>query len=331
MQALRAQEMESLWRENRGLAAADHAAGRTAARARPTHLKLELTNFCNLECPMCPHPQMRREVGYMDPALFRRVIDQALPELEFVYLHHLGESLFHPRIGELVRHVRDRGVPSGLSTNATFLDQRRARALVDNGLDFLVVSLDAATAHTYAQMRTGGDFASTVANVRELLALRTHTIVSVQLIVTDWNRDEARRFAAEWRDSGAHVMLKEPRDWAGLVRVPGCAQKSPQGRCALPWTELTVLWDGAVVPCANFWERDFTVGDLSRQSLDEVWNGPAMRALRDSHAAGTLDEIPVCRGCARVPLDAGFVALSQLERRLATYASSVPAPRPGLS
>ena len=38
----------------------------------------------------------------MAPELFRRIVDQAAPELEFAYVHHLGESLFHPRIGELV-------------------------------------------------------------------------------------------------------------------------------------------------------------------------------------------------------------------------------------
>src|SRR6185436_13261663 len=112
-----------------------HRGGLAVLRGRPAHLKIELTNFCNLSCPMCPHGQMRRERGYMAPALFRKIIDEAAPALEFAYLHHLGESLFHGRIGELVRYGRSRGVAMGLSTNATFLTRRKAEELLAAGLD----------------------------------------------------------------------------------------------------------------------------------------------------------------------------------------------------
>src|SRR6185436_12649561 len=149
---------EALWRSNRARLAADLTHARTRSSGRPSHLKIELTNYCNLACPMCPHPQMRRAHGYMTEALFHAIIDQAVPELEFAYLHHLGESLFHPRLGALIAHAHHRGVPTGLSTNATFLDGRKARALLENGLDFLVISVDAATSATYDRMRTGADF-----------------------------------------------------------------------------------------------------------------------------------------------------------------------------
>src|SRR5437773_1331748 len=158
-----ASEMAELWRANRARLAEDHLRARARATGRPAHMKIELTNFCNLACPMCPHEGMRREVGYMKPELFRRIIDLATPELEFAYLHHLGESLFHGRIGELIRHGRSRGVAMGLSTNATYLDHRKARVLLESGLDFLVISMDGASPDTYARIRVGGDFATTVA------------------------------------------------------------------------------------------------------------------------------------------------------------------------
>src|SRR5688572_23571645 len=40
-------------------------------------VNLELTNHCNLRCTICPvNTTMRRPKGFMDPALFRRVIDE---------------------------------------------------------------------------------------------------------------------------------------------------------------------------------------------------------------------------------------------------------------
>src|SRR5262249_23170871 len=154
-------------------------------------------------CPMCPHEQMQREVGYMKPELFRRIIDQAVPELEFAYLHHLGESLFHGKIGELIRYGRSRGVAMGLSTNATYLDHRKGKALLESGLDFLVISMDGASPDTYQRIRVGGDFASTVKNVRSFFDLMNqlpnHLTVVVQMIVTPTNHHEVKPFADLWR------------------------------------------------------------------------------------------------------------------------------------
>jgi radical SAM protein with 4Fe4S-binding SPASM domain len=338
--ALTAADAAALWRNNRARLAADHSAGRTRSSGRPAHLKLELTNFCNLACPMCPHPQMRRAVGYMEPSLFRSIVDQAVPELEFVYLHHLGESLFHARIGELVEHARARGVATGLSTNANFLDGRKGRALLEAGLDFLVVSLDAATAPTYEQLRVGGDFAATVEQLRAFLALRSsmraRTDVTVQLILTPANAAELHPFAEAWAREGVPVMIKEARDWAGQVPLASLGLRAPDRTsrqpCKMPWTELTVLWDGGVVPCANHFERDHTVGDLSRQPLDEVWNGPAMAALRAAHRDDRVDDVPVCATCPRHPMDhADFVAVDQLAQRRRTYLAGDGRVRPGLS
>lgn len=352
------------WAENRRLLAEDHRAGRVVLRGRPAHLKIELTNFCNLSCPMCPHGQMRRPVGYMDPALFRRVIDQAAPALEFAYVHHLGESLFHGRVAELIAYGRARGVAMGLSTNATYLTEKKARAILAAGLDFLVVSLDAASPESYAQMRPGGDFAGTAAHVRRLLELRgalgARTRVVVQMIASPHNQHEAAEFAAVWRRQGGDVMLKVARDWAGqvplsrLLATAGRAAQAPppppapepvlHTPCRMLWTELTVLWDGQVVPCANVYEHENVLGDLTRQGLDEVWNAAPIQALRRAHLQDEVAGVPVCGTCPRHRFDhEGFVAKDQLAQRIehyvrprepgaATPRADLPlTPRPGLS
>src|SRR5436305_621688 len=189
-----AYDLAQLWRQNRAKLSQDLIRERVVSTGQPAHMKIELTNFCNLACPMCPHEQMERDVGYMKPELFRRIIDMAAPELEFAYLHHLGESLFHGRIGELIRYGRSRGVAMGLSTNATYLDERKARLLLEGGLDFLVISMDGASPDTYERIRVGGDFATTVRNVRAFFEhqrrIPNETVVVVQMIVSEANRHE---------------------------------------------------------------------------------------------------------------------------------------------
>jgi radical SAM protein with 4Fe4S-binding SPASM domain len=333
-----AYDMAQLWRQNRARLSQDLLRERVVSTGRPAHMKIELTNFCNLACPMCPHEQMQRAVGYMKPELFRRVIDQSAPWLEFAYLHHLGESLFHGKIGELIQYGRSKGVAMGLSTNATYLDHRKGKILLESGLDFLVISMDGASPDTYDRMRVGGDFATTVKNVRAFFALKKQIpnslTVVVQMIVTAENHHEVKDFAALWQKDGAQVMIKEARDWAGQVKLvqlgkPPAVNRAP---CKMLWTELTVLWDGKVVPCVNVFEHDNLLGDFSRQTLDDIWNGSELVRLRQAHLADEVDNIPVCRTCPRHGFDhENFVAVDQLTQRLRNYVRTDLTPQPGLS
>lgn len=325
----------ALWRHNRATLVRELAEGCAVVQGMPTHMKIELTNFCNLACPMCPHPQMQRAVGTMRPSLFRKIIDESSPYLEFAYLHHLGESLVVRRIGEFIRYGRSRGVAMGLSTNATFLDAAKSRLLLESGLDFLVISLDAASAATYQHVRIGGDFATTLANTQRFFALKqqieNHTTVVVQMIVMEENRHEIEAFAQTWQ---SHVMIKEVRDWAGQVplRITGPQQRNAQPPCRMPWTEITVLWDGTVVPCANHFEKINVLGDLRTQSLREVWNGPAMQALRVAHVRDDVAQVRVCSTCSGHAMDKeDFVAVDQLSQRLRSYGRGDLTPKPGLS
>lgn len=329
-----AAELADLWLRNRKTLVRDLAQSRVRCEGWPAHMKIELTNFCNLACVMCPHEQMKREVGYMRPELFRKIIDEAAPHLEFAYLHHLGESLFHGRIGDFIRYGRSRGVAMGLSTNATYLDARKSRLLLENGLDFLVISMDGVSPESYERIRVGGDFATTVNNVRRFFEMKkqlpNNTTVVVQMIVMDQNRHEIDRFAREW---DGQVMIKEARDWAGQVQL-GRRQPPPvnQTPCRMLWTELTVLWDGTVVPCVNVYEREPNIGDLRAQSVQEVWNSPRMQELRDAHLRNQVGDIPVCATCPRHEFEfESFIAVDQLTQRLRNYVRTDLAPRPGLS
>jgi radical SAM protein with 4Fe4S-binding SPASM domain len=64
------------------------------------------------------------------------------------------------------------------------------------------------------------------------------------------------------------------------------------GRCDVPWKTLRILPDGTVSPCLHV-----VAGNISEQSLDEIWNGPSMRNYRRLIAQNLL---PGCvRCCSR--------------------------------
>jgi radical SAM protein with 4Fe4S-binding SPASM domain len=108
-----------------------------------------------------------------------------------------------------------------------------------------------------------------VRNVRD--TLRSHGILVLRFPNTweEKNLDAYRR--AAWRDMADF-----------------------KGHCVASWVVADVTARGDVAPCHIFY--DLTVGNLGRQSIAEIWNGPEMHRFR-KHMKTRL--LPVCPACCQ--------------------------------
>jgi len=60
---------------------------------------------------------------------------------------------------------------------------------------------------------------------------------------------------------------------------------------------MSITDQGKVVTCAVDLDARFVAGDITKQTLKEVWNGK-LRELRDLHNAGLYQQLPEnCRDC----------------------------------
>ena len=57
---------------------------------------IEITNRCNLRCSFCPGT--KRAPRTMTPAEFDFVLERLTGQVEYVYLHVMGEPLSHPQL-----------------------------------------------------------------------------------------------------------------------------------------------------------------------------------------------------------------------------------------
>ncbi len=137
-------------------------------QSRPVSLYIEVTKNCNELCTMCPRtyrwPDRRDNLSFEH---FVHIVEGA-GKLERVVLHGLGEPLLNPRLFEMVRYLKARGVYVLFNSNALALNDRRRRELVESGLDEYRVSFDAAQPDTYKRIR---GVAGLVKVKRNLLAL----------------------------------------------------------------------------------------------------------------------------------------------------------------
>lgn len=275
-----------------------------ARAALPVVDQIELTNRCPYTCVMCPRTtSMRRPLGSMTLELFERVIEQVAPVQDYLALHHFGESLLHPHIDAAVRIALSHGVRSGLSCNPPSLTPSLSRRLLDAGIANLVLSLDSLDPDTYRGIRgRAARLDKADRHLRELVNLRDQgsyaTWITVQMIAMRANDAEIDTFLAYCAEIGVDrgVVVRLGRWDFDDDYVQTLGQHDSPGYtapCWLPHTSVVVLWDGRVVPCCHDYDGHVILGDLSTQTLAEVWASPSARRFRRRN-----EKYELCHRCA---------------------------------
>lgn len=143
------------------------------AEGLPRELYMEVTNRCNSRCQTCIRTfQLLEPLRDLTLDEFRRIVDQ-FPVLDRVVLHGIGEPLLNTELAAMIRHVSDQHSSAQVlfNSNAISLSDEWQRALIDAELDEFRVSLDAATAATYARIRGMDAFDAVIENVRRFARL----------------------------------------------------------------------------------------------------------------------------------------------------------------
>lgn len=252
-----------------------------------TSVNLELTNHCNLRCTFCPvNTTMRRPKGFMDPDLFRRVLDDN-PQLDFVLAFQWGEPLLHPHFFELVRYAADLGVRTMITSNGTHLSPENRARLLDCGLERITFSVDGdhATHRAIRGYDLGRLREDVLALRRERDAAGARLRIDVSMVVDAATEGALDAYFADWRGAVDRVQA-----------IPRIVAERRTAPCRELWRgTLVVLWDGRVTVCCVDSEGLLQVGDARKERLLDVWNGEAMRRIRGRHAQG--DFPPLCANC----------------------------------
>jgi radical SAM protein with 4Fe4S-binding SPASM domain len=274
----------------------------------PKYLVIESTNCCNLNCIMCPRNDMTRPQGYMDFDLFKKIIDEVEGKVEFIYLHFFGEPFLHSKIIDFINYAAGKGMTIALSTNATLLNEKLCKDILKSKLDLLIISIDSLNPETYDKIRKGGSQEKILNNINTLLKLRQSVKsplnVSLQMIEMSLNKHEIELFTSRWDlNDGLNLTIKPLCNYANQVKninnLGNFQENSYKSRkvCVEPWRGLVIGWDGTVVPCCNDFDYKCELGDVKKNSLQEIWNSEKMQELRKCQSNGTQKSNELCKGC----------------------------------
>ncbi|TAN56887.1 MAG: radical SAM protein, partial [Rhodospirillales bacterium] len=246
----------------------------------------------------------------MDDGLFVKMtqeIGRFKDYVEKVMLYLDGEPLLDKKLAQRVRLMKEAGVKRvNIASNASLLDESRARALLEAGLDEIYITLDSLKPEVYEKIRVRLKFDQVYGNIRKFIELRNELrhdfLIRIQMIQQELNYDEADDFRGHWSKwLSAHdqIVVQKAHNWAHGAEVMHFGDERDVNNipCIAIWGTFVVHADGTVPLCCMDTDTVHRLGDLRSQSIEEVWNGESLADIRRQHLAGNRQAIGLCDGC----------------------------------
>ena len=264
------------------------------ARSYPLKLIIDIHSYCDARCRMCPYPRYSRTQtqGSMPWTLYRKIVSELAalgrqhrfqPRLTYCYM---AEPFLADDLPQHAHYAQDRGLDVYLNTNASEMTPPKIDALLAGGFHGQIhVSFHGFTPETYRKIM-GLDYHRSLAHIEYLLDHYDPARVCIRGVDDGWPPGERERWFEFWRPRRVQLEYLPPISRCGSIsrlvpekikqptslRLYGCREHHPL-------VEMVVLFDGRAVMCCQDMAREVIWGDLTHDSILDVWNAPPRRQL----------------------------------------------------
>ena len=159
--------------------------------SRPVGLVVDPSNVCQLACPGCVHSASNEALklfdwpkGTLSEDRFAALLARYGAHAVGIYFCDYGEPLLNLNTPKLIRMAKRYLLSTALSTSLS-VRKLDADAVVESGLDFMVMSIDGVTQAVYEKFRRNGDLELVLTNVRKLVEAKRR--LKRQTPVLSWN------------------------------------------------------------------------------------------------------------------------------------------------
>ena len=274
----------------------------------PTFTQFETGTACNAKCRMCPHPKMTRK-GTAKWSLIAKIIREAAPKSGSICPFLLQEPMLEPRLFSILANIKQNtpACQTVVYSNMGKLHPEIERIIKYELLDELHISFYGPTEELHKKWQQGLNYKQTVRNIKKIKRLKKkHTVTKpvttlhildvpeITALISSYPllRDVDQSTLVQYDTFHGDVPDYGGQQFAKIVGAP--AERTP---CQRLWTGLNIHFDGSVVPCCIDWRDQNVLGNVTGQTLKEVWESPKFQQFRKLHVEGKWDTIPMCRDC----------------------------------
>jgi radical SAM protein with 4Fe4S-binding SPASM domain len=281
--------------------------------------------LCNLSCALCPvHDPELKGKTLLPFDTFKKFIDETGDYLIYIILWSWGEPFLNPEIYRMIKYASEKGILSVTSSNMNKFSMEEAEALIDSGLDALIIAVDGTTEETYARLRSGGDFNKVKANTRMLVETKQKfgskkPIINLRMVVSRDNESEIEDFKQLARDLSVDMVsfkafstrqmgYRDPEydrrfapdskkyRWYRYHPDFSPSKKPKKYNCRFSWTKPTLFPDGTIIACEFDFKYEQSFGNIKTQTFKDIWFGPKIKRFRKQFLKNR-DRFDFCKDC----------------------------------
>lgn len=258
----------------------------------PNRIEIELTNECNSICGYCPRRFMKYEHGFMDPTLFRKLINEisAYKDRTLV-LFRRGESLLHPEFISMLNYCKGKFREIQISTNASLMNEAISHALSEC-IDFISFSIE--LPERYKKYRSL-DYSVVLKNINFFISINKRARTQVSIVNTeDIIVEHLDKFRKEWMGKVDRVRVYEQHSKDGYFGSLN-GFRGDKKSCVKPFNDILIFWDGKVGRCNHDWGID-PLDSVVAKNISAVWHSDRYKKLRQQHLLLRIKD-KVCKKC----------------------------------
>lgn len=280
----------------------------------PTAIQVEVTNICNAKCWFCPQPSSNRKKGHMKFDLFKKIADEIAPyskRVRTISLFMDGEPTLNPNILGFLKYAHKLGIEKiNISSNMECFTPELTDSILSSNLgktlQYVICSIDGASKEVYAEKRIGINFEKVLTNTEYLISKRNqmkrlYPWVFARLLVSYISEKDIELFKNTWKNKADKVLCSPMHNWGGQIvdeRLKTNINHKEFHPCYFPFSQFAIQYDGIVRLCCLDTNESVIIGDVKRNSINEIWKGIEIDRIRNFHLNKKVEEVPfICKNC----------------------------------
>ena len=273
----------------------------------PLYVLIEPVSTCNLRCTMCFQIDKtftrKPYMGLMNIDFYKKIIDECHKEgTKAITFASRGEPTLHPKLPEMISYAKNKFLEVKLNTNATRLNEKLIRSILENGVNELTYSVDESDKEKFEKIRVNANFDQIVQNVKLFKEIRekefpnsvTTTRISGVLVEKDQDIEVISNF---WKKYVDHVVFVKCQNRWDTYNNEIDEIESP---CNFLWERFYVWFDGKTNPCDVDYKSLLSPGklDYEKNTIKEIWHSELLTKLRTDHLEGKRKNYNPCDRCS---------------------------------
>ena len=271
----------------------------------PPCVQIEPVSMCNYRCVFCYQSDKTFSnkksgyMGYMDLALFKKIIDQLEGNVEAITLASRGEPTLHKQLPEMLKYMHGKFLALKINTNASMLTDELIHIILSSDIQTLCLSIDAADKDLYEKLRVNGKYEKIIKNVKRLKKIKESeypdTKLTTRISGVKVNKNQnLNDMVNRWKSYADIVAFTNYTPWESSYTNP---QNDIIQPCTELWRRMFVWWDGKVNPCDYDYKSLLSKWNAKQGCISKIWNSDYYNMLRKKHLNKERRDLEPCKKC----------------------------------